>query len=87
MGAGDELDREIDEYYREKPREPGPGPERGAAGAPAGLRTRDGRTQEELVQEMENWDKDKRFMAASDLAQQVAGQQERVHKTALRLLP
>ena len=55
MGAGDELDREIDEHYREKLREPGPGPDPGAAGAPAELRTRDGRTQEELDREMEEY--------------------------------
>ena len=55
MGAGDELDREIDEHYREKLREPGPGPDPGAAGAPAELRTRDGRTQEELDREMDEY--------------------------------
>ena len=35
--------------------EPGPGPDPGAAGAPAELRTRDGRTQEELDREMEEY--------------------------------
>jgi hypothetical protein len=43
-----------------------------------------------LVDEMENWDKDKRFMAASDLAQQVqeAGSSLDVHwqkRFALRI--
>ena len=78
MGAGDELDREIDEHYREKVREPGPGPDPGAAGAPAELRTRDGRTQEELDREMDEYFKKEPLEPGPSLISPASIKRERV---------